>query len=105
MREFHRATAWHVDRDRRVLHVDWEDGASTEYEFEPLRRGCPCALCSGEGSYRGNMSPTTPLSEAQTRLDDVQPVGRYGLQPTWGDGHSTGIYTFKMLRTAAGLTP
>jgi DUF971 family protein len=30
-------------------------------------------------------------------------VGRYGLTPVWGDGHETGIYTFKMLRRAAGL--
>jgi DUF971 family protein len=105
VREFHRATGWAIDREGHVLRIDWEDGKATSYEFEPLRRACPCAICSGEGSYRGNMSPTTPLSPQQTTLDDVQPVGRYGLQPTWGDGHSTGIYTFKMLRQAAGLTP
>jgi DUF971 family protein len=105
MREFHRPTAWEIDRERRVLRFDWEDGAATEYQFEQLRRACPCAFCSGEGSFRGNMSATTPLSEKQVELADVQPVGRYGVAPRWGDGHSTGIYTFKMLRLAAGLTP
>ena len=105
MREFHRATGWKIDAERRVLRVDWEDGAATEYGFEELRRACPCAMCAGEGGFRGTMNATTPLSERQLTLEDVQPVGRYGLAPRWGDGHSTGIYTFKMLRTAAGLTP
>ncbi len=105
MREFHRATAWRIDAERRQLHVDWEDGAATEYGFEELRRACPCAMCAGEGSFRGTMSETTPLTAQQTVLENVQPIGRYGLAPRWGDGHSTGIYTFKMLRTAAGLTP
>ena len=105
MREFHRATGWRIDAKDRKLRIDWEDGAATEYGFEELRRACPCAMCSGEGGYRGNMTPTTPLDERQTTLEEVQPVGRYGLAPRWGDGHSTGIYTFKMLRTAAGLTP
>jgi DUF971 family protein len=105
MREFHRATGWTIDRERRVLHVDWEDGLATEYGFEELRRACPCAMCAGEGGFRGTMTATTALTERQLTLEDVQPVGRYGLAPRWGDGHSTGIYTFKMLRTAAGLAP
>ena len=105
MREFHRPTGWQIDRERRLLHIEWEDGVSTEYEFEPLRRACPCAFCSGEGGRRGAMTPTTPLTEQQTELVEVQPVGRYGIAPQWGDGHSTGIYTFKMLRQAAGLAP
>lgn len=105
MREFHRPTGWEIDREDRVLRINWEDGPATEYQFEQLRRACPCAFCSGEGGFRGNMSPSTPLTEKQIELEDVQPVGRYGLAPRWGDGHSTGIYTFKMLRQAAGLSP
>ena len=105
MREFHRATSWRIDPARRVLQIEWEDGAVTEHEFEPLRRACPCAICSGEGAMPGVMNAATALTPTQTRLDEVLPVGRYGLQPVWGDGHSTGIYTFKMLRTAAGLRP
>ncbi len=105
MREFHRPTNIEIDRARRVLQVEWEDGVSTEYEFEKLRRACPCAMCAGEGAYRGSMTPTTPLSEKQTDLTEWQPVGRYGISPLWGDGHSTGIYTFKQLRLAAGLQP
>lgn len=105
MREFHRPTSWRIDRERRVLHIDWEDDATTEYGFEELRRACPCAFCAGEGGFRGTMSPTAPLSGRQIELMEVQPVGRYGIAPQWADGHNTGIYTFKMLRQAAGLAP
>jgi DUF971 family protein len=29
-------------------------------------------------------------------------VGGYGLQPTWGDGHASGIFSFDYLRKLAG---
>ncbi len=28
----------------------------------------------------------------------IERVGAYALQPTWWDGHNTGLYTFPMLR-------
>lgn len=100
---FHRAASWDIDRERRILRVTWDDGQVTEYAWEPLRRACPCAYCSGEGAYRGSVDEATKFSEEQATLKEVYPVGRYGLTPEFADGHSTGIYTFKMLRRAAGL--
>ncbi len=100
---FHRPTDWGIVPERRALRVSWDDGAVSEYEWEAMRRACPCAYCSGEGTYRGNVNEQTKFSETQTTLKEVYPVGRYGLTPEWGDGHDTGIYTFKMLRRAAGL--
>lgn len=100
---FHRAVGWDIVPDERLLRVSWDDGQVTEYPWEPLRRACPCAYCRGEGSYAGNVNDATVFTEEQTTLKEVFPVGRYGLTPAWGDGHDTGIYTFKMLRTAAGL--
>lgn len=100
---FHRPTGWRIEPDRRVFSVTWDDGHVTEYGWEEMRRACPCAYCSGEGAMRGTVDATTRFTEEQTTLKEVHPVGRYGLTPVWGDGHDTGIYTFKMLRRAAGL--
>ena len=100
---FHRPTDWEIVPDRRIFRVTWDDGAVSEYGWEPMRRACPCAYCSGEGGRAGNVNEHTTFSDEQTRLAEVYPVGRYGLTPEWGDGHATGIYTYKMLRTAAGL--
>lgn len=101
---FHRPADWSIETDRRVFKVVWDDGAVSEYEWEPFRRACPCAYCSGEGAMAGNVSEDTVFTEQQTSLREVYPVGRYGLTPEWADGHDTGIYTFKMLRQAAGLS-
>jgi DUF971 family protein len=100
---FHRATDWEIVTPTRVLRVTWDDGNVSEYAWEPLRRACMCAYCHGEGAYKGEVDESTTFSEEQTTLKEVFPVGRYGLTPSWGDGHDTGIYTFKMLRRASGL--
>jgi DUF971 family protein len=101
---FHRPADWRIDTERRVFQITWDDGAVAEYGWEPMRRACPCAYCSGEGSYAGNVNADTKFSETQATLVEIYPVGRYGLTPEWGDGHATGIYTFKQLRRAAGLS-
>jgi len=100
---FHRPTAWEIAADKKVFRMTWDDGQLTEYEWDGLRRACPCAYCSGEGTFAGNVNAETKFSEQQTTLKEVYAVGRYGLTPEWADGHDTGIYTFKMLRRAAGL--
>jgi DUF971 family protein len=100
---FHRPTGWRIIPERRVFEITWDDGQVAEYAWEPFRRACPCAYCSGEGAYKGNIDSSTVFTERQTELKEVFAVGRYGLTPEWADGHDTGIYTFKMLRRAAGL--
>jgi DUF971 family protein len=32
-------------------------------------------------------------------LEALNPVGNYGVQASWKDGHDTGIYTWEMLRS------
>lgn len=100
---FHRPSDWRIVPEQRLFEVKWDDGNVSEYEWEPMRRSCPCAYCSGEGGYRGTVNAETRFTEEQTTMKEVHPVGRYGLTPVWGDAHDTGIYTFKMLRRAAGL--
>lgn len=41
----------------------------------------------------------TPPDE-ELNIERIEPVGGYALQFYWSDGHSTGIYTWEMLRTA-----
>ncbi len=89
--------------EERRFEVTWDDGKVTEYGWEDMRRACPCAYGGGDGRYRGAGKEGTKFTETQSTLKEVHPVGRYGLTPVWGDEHDTGIYTFKMLRRAAGL--
>ncbi len=87
-----------MDEERRRLLIDWSDGHESIHGYEALRRGCPCAWCAGEGGQKGSVDEQTQFTDQQTTLYELQPVGRYGLTPVWGDGHRTGIYTYERLR-------
>jgi DUF971 family protein len=82
------------------LVVIWDDDHESYYPAEELRRACPCAGCSGEPDLFGRMyggGPQSYLPES-FRLESVDPIGNYAIQPNWGDRHSYGIWTFDRLR-------
>ena len=85
------------------LALKWEDGSESFISLERLRRACPCAGCQGERDVMGNLyrGPERPLSPAAFQLVRLERVGTYAVQPVWGDGHATGIYSFDYLRAAA----
>ncbi len=87
-----------MDEDGKRLLIDWSDGHASVHGYEDLRRGCPCAWCAGEGGQKGSVDATTQFTEQQVTLYELQPIGRYGLTPVWGDGHRSGIYTYERLR-------
>ncbi len=88
-----------VHVDQRLMRIAWSDGHQAVYSFEYLRWRCPCAECAGEGNRPGVLAQTSQLTPQQTEMVDLRPVGRYGLTPVWADGHQTGIYTYRALRT------
>ena len=81
----------HEKAARRVL-VTWDDGHASAYDLDYLRSWCPCAGCQGH-------QPTARyLDRHGEELVHLEAVGNYALAFTWADGHSTGIYSFRMLR-------
>lgn len=84
------------------LAVAWTDGEESFFPLEFLRRQCPCAACGGEPDVMGNVArPKNEYSERSFDLAGWQTVGGYAIQPKWGDGHSTGIYSYAYLRRLA----
>jgi DUF971 family protein len=81
-----------------TLVIEWSDGRSTRYPIEWLRWQCPCALCRGEMGIPGRLSQVKSLSPEETRLEDAQRIGRYGIMLYWADGHHDGIFTYDWLR-------
>jgi len=92
------ARRFDYDDDARALVVEWADGAVHLIPFELLRRSCPCAVCHGEMGRPGRFDLEPELRPGEDELADISLVGNYGLGARWGDGHSTGIYTFERLR-------
>ena len=88
------------------IAVAWSDGTETYLPLDLLRRSCPCAACGGEPDVLGNIErPEVTYTARSFELRGWNIVGGYAIQPTWGDGHGTGLYTFPYLRRLGTLTP
>lgn len=91
--------------DDRCLMIEWDDGVTQKLPFRYLRDQCLCAVCNASREKEArNPVPKGSLkvlSAAEARPLDIlkmQPVGNYAYSIHFSDGHSTGIYTFEMLR-------
>lgn len=84
------------------LALRWSDGSEQFIPLKKLRQECPCAWCKGEPDVAGPARPRVerpPLTEESYRLLAMNPVGGYGLQISWGDGHAAGIYSYEYLKS------
>ncbi len=82
--------------------VAWNDGTESFLPLERFRRGCPCASCGGEPDVLGYVvRPDVQYTASSFALKSWSVIGGYAIQPTWGDGHGTGLYTFPLLRRLA----
>jgi DUF971 family protein len=89
------------------LAIRWEDRSEGFIRLETLRRACPCAGCKGETDVLGNLhrGPERSLDARSFVLVRMVPVGGYGVQPVWADGHSTGIFSFDYLQRLTQAQP
>jgi DUF971 family protein len=81
-------------RGGRTTEIDWADGHTARYPHALLRGYCPCAGCQGHSGEIRFLETT----DAQTELEDIEPVGGYAVCLKWFDGHASGIYSFRYLR-------
>lgn len=97
------------------LRVTWQDGRHSEYSLHELRRICPCASCRTEREQHGQSSAlgqAGPMGGAGgislqvlkadptgVRVVSAKLVGTYAIQFDWSDGHNTGIFDFRFLRS------
>ena len=82
------------------LAVKWNDEKESYIPLKLLRDHCPCAFCYGETDAFGNVykGPEQKLVENAYKATNIEKVGHYALRIFWGDSHSDGLYTYKMLR-------
>ena len=77
----------------RVLEVGFSDGASFRIPFELMRVYSPSAEVKGHGPGQEVLQ----TGKRDVGLLGLQPVGNYAVQPTFSDGHDTGIFTWDLL--------
>lgn len=82
-----------VHQQSRVLEVQFSDGAHFRIPFELMRVYSPSAEVQGHG-------PGQEVLQTGKREVDVvalEPVGNYAVQPTFSDGHESGIFSWDYL--------
>jgi DUF971 family protein len=89
--------AWPVEirlvKDRRALHVTFEDGNTLTLSAELLRVTSPSAEVQGHSEAQRK----TVGGKRDVTILSVDPVGNYAVRLGFDDLHSTGIYSWAFL--------
>ena len=82
-----------VHSQSRVLEVSFSDGAEFRIPFELMRIYSPSAEVQGHGPGQEVLQ----TGKRHVELTALEPVGNYAVQPTFSDGHATGIFSWDYL--------
>jgi DUF971 family protein len=77
----------------RVLEVAFDDGRVFNLPFEYLRVYSPSAEVRGHGPGQ----ETLQVGKRDVTITQLDSVGHYAVQPTFSDGHSSGIFSWDYL--------
>ena len=77
----------------RMLEVDFSDGAQFRIPFELMRVYSPSAEVQGHGPGQEVLQ----TGKREVGLTSLAPVGNYAVQPSFSDGHDTGIFSWDYL--------
>jgi DUF971 family protein len=90
--------AWPVEirlvKDRRALHVTFDDGEAFSLSAELLRVTSPSAEVQGHSEAQRK----TVGGKRNVTMISVDPVGNYAVRIGFDDMHNTGIYSWAFLR-------
>jgi DUF971 family protein len=82
-----------VHSQSRVLEISFSDGAQFRIPFELMRVYSPSAEVAGHGPGQ----ETLQTGKRDVTLTGLEPVGNYAVQPSFSDGHDTGIFSWDYL--------
>ena len=91
--------------EREIL-IEWSDGELQKIAFKALRDGCQCATCADARlkpapETSGQLTVLTAAEAQPLDILEMRPVGNYAYNIRFSDGHTTGIFTFDLLRSLA----
>ena len=82
-----------VHSQSRVLEVGFSDGKTFRIPFELMRVYSPSADVQGHGPGQEVLQ----TGKRNVTLTALEPVGNYAVQPTFSDGHDSGLYSWDYL--------
>lgn len=97
-----------IRREGEAIVIAWDDQTEDRWTPGQLREACPCATCREKRAGKEDQAAPTEskrprlpvLSAAEARplqVESMQPVGNYGYNVRFSDGHHSGIFTFGRL--------
>ena len=93
MPDMPRPTTLTVHQQSRLLEIGFDDGASFRIPFELMRVYSPSAEVQGHGPGQEVLQ----TGKRDVGIDSLETVGHYAVQPTFSDGHSSGIFSWQYL--------
>ncbi|HSV80874.1 MAG TPA: DUF971 domain-containing protein [Ramlibacter sp.] len=82
-----------VHGQSRVLEIGFAGGQVFRIPFELMRVFSPSAEVQGHGPGQEVLQ----TGKREVTIEQLEPVGNYGVKPTFSDGHDTGIYSWDYL--------
>jgi DUF971 family protein len=76
-----------------VLEILFANGERHRIPFELMRVCSPSAEVQGHGPGQEVLQ----TGKREVGLVDLEPVGNYGIKPTFSDGHDSGIFSWTYL--------
>jgi DUF971 family protein len=86
-------TALTLHQASRVLEVGFDDGQVFRIPFELMRVYSPSAEVQGHGPGQ----ETLQTGKREVGISNIEMVGHYAVQPTFTDGHDTGLFAWGYL--------
>lgn len=91
-------TSLNLRRQSHLLELAYANGERYTLDFELLRVFSPSAEVRGHG---GGEQAILQTGKAGVDIERIEPVGHYGIQLYFDDGHHTGIYSWPYLHELA----
>ena len=80
-------------RKSRLLSVSFDDGQHFDLPFEYLRVHSPSAEVQGHGPGQAVLV----VGKQEVGISGIEPIGNYAVRLIFDDGHSSGLYTWRIL--------
>lgn len=82
-----------LHKQQRSLEIAFDDGSRFDLPCEYLRVNSPSAEVQGHGPGQEVLQ----VGKEDVNIEKIEQVGSYAIQPSFDDGHESGIYAWDTL--------
>ncbi len=82
-----------LHKSKRILEIAFDDGQRFELPCEYLRVHSPSAEVQGHGPGQEVLQ----VGKEDVNIERIEQVGTYAIQPSFDDGHESGIFAWDTL--------